>query len=609
MLPNSKPKSTPVQSPSNGRPTSSFRVFIYSRVSSPHQAQHGHSLEAQPEDLRAWAQAQGWHVVGELTDPGRTGRTADREGFNELMEALRAQRPDAVLVTRLSRFMRNARLTLNAVHEMRELGVALVCKDEPIDTRQRGISDMFLAILATLAEWESDRLSEYAKATHQRLISKGQWPAGSPPFGYHYDKETHSLTVNPERAEVVRLIFSLYVDRHIGMDRVIRELAARGVPAPKGGRIWNKTRISKILADPIYIGRHRLGISAPSIIDKDVFDRAQRHRATNWHMHPARKDPWPLQGRLRCSECGTTLRCDYSKGHRYYRCPGRLIASRHYLETGHRCSLPGRRGELVEKALLMGIINAFDDPDNLALALEASIHELRIKATDLSRDVTPLQEARKAVETELSRLSKVYARGHLSDSEFDDMEREALDRRDRIQARLDAVSPGDLAELERTQRSLHAAEYSLELSKQMADGSVHGPAYVVLPLGLSGGRAVDNTEEFVTWEPLLLDDPSFVASDLRAVLDRLQGEVIMDRDNLTLRGLVALTVPVSVDEQKASVCAQAFPDPSGSRRCSNWSGAWSASARPPSNAEVAEWAGLPALGTRKPPIPLVLVLG
>ena len=48
----------------------------------------------------------------------------------------------------LSRFMRNARLTLNAVHEMRELGVALVCKDEPIDTRQRGISDMFLAILA-----------------------------------------------------------------------------------------------------------------------------------------------------------------------------------------------------------------------------------------------------------------------------------------------------------------------------------------------------------------------------------------------------------------------------------------------------------------------------
>ena len=188
----SRPKSPLVQSPRAGR--SSFRVFVYSRVSSLHQARHGHSLEAQPEDLGTWAKAQGWQVVGELTDPGRTGRTADRQGFNELMEALRVQRPDAVLVTRLSRFMRNARLTLNAVHEMRELGVALVCKDEPIDTRQRGISDMFLAILATLAEWESDRLSEYGKANHQRLIAKGQWPAGSPPFGYNYDKESHSLT-------------------------------------------------------------------------------------------------------------------------------------------------------------------------------------------------------------------------------------------------------------------------------------------------------------------------------------------------------------------------------------------------------------------------------
>ena len=168
--------------------------------------------------------------------------------------------------------------------------------------------------------------------------------------------------MNPERAEVVRLIFSLYVDRHMGMDSLRRELAARGVPAPKGGRVWNKSRITKILADPIYIGRHRLGISAPAIIDKDVFDRAQRHRATNRHMHPPRKDPWPLQGRLRCSECGTTLRCDYSKGHRYYRCSGRLTASRHYLETGHRCTLPGCRAELVEKALLLGIIEAFDDP-------------------------------------------------------------------------------------------------------------------------------------------------------------------------------------------------------------------------------------------------------
>ena len=115
------------------------------------------------------------------------------------------------------------------------------------------------------------------------------------------------------------------------------------------------------------------------------------------------------------------------------------------------------------------------------MALEASIRELRIKAADLSRDVTPLQEAREAVDTEFSRISKVYARGHLSDSEFDEMEREALDRRDRIQARLDAVSPSDLTELEHTQQLLRAAAYSLDLARQMADGSPHGLVATLLP--------------------------------------------------------------------------------------------------------------------------------
>ena len=64
----------------------------------------------------------------------------------------------------------------------------------------------------------------------------------------------------------------------------------------------------------------------------------------------------------------------------------------------------------------------------------------------------------------------------------------------------------------------------------------------------------------MTLEPLPLCDPDFVAENLKAVLDRLQGEVIMDRDGLALRGLLALTAPVSIDEQRASGCAQAFPD-------------------------------------------------
>ncbi|MCH8830953.1 MAG: recombinase family protein, partial [Planctomycetes bacterium] len=40
--------------------------MLYSRVSTPHQAQHGQSLQAQPEALRAYAEAHAWTLAGEL---------------------------------------------------------------------------------------------------------------------------------------------------------------------------------------------------------------------------------------------------------------------------------------------------------------------------------------------------------------------------------------------------------------------------------------------------------------------------------------------------------------------------------------------------------------
>ena len=90
----------------NSASSGPFRVLLYSRVSSPRQAAHGHSIEAQPEELTTWTEALGWCVVGKISDAGRSGRTADREGFATLMGLARELHPDAVVVTRLSPFMR-----------------------------------------------------------------------------------------------------------------------------------------------------------------------------------------------------------------------------------------------------------------------------------------------------------------------------------------------------------------------------------------------------------------------------------------------------------------------------------------------------------------------
>ena len=117
-----------------------------------------------------------------------------------------------------------------------------------------------------MAEWESDKLSEYAKETRQRLIAKGRLPSGKPPFGYTYDKDAGVLVEAHEKAEVVRLIFSLYTERRLGMRLIRRELAAQAIPSPSGNMTWNSNTIGKLLSDAANVGRHRLAVKTEPII-------------------------------------------------------------------------------------------------------------------------------------------------------------------------------------------------------------------------------------------------------------------------------------------------------------------------------------------------------
>ncbi len=475
--------------------------------------------------------------------PFELGFHLDREGFRTLQSSLKRHRPDAVLVTRLSRFMRNARLTLNAVHELREMGVALICKDEPIDTRQRGLSDLFLAILATMAEWESDKLSEYAKETRRRLIDKGRLPSGRPPYGYVYDKEAGELVIDEEKAEVVRLIFSLYTDRRLGMQNIRGEPAARAIPSPSGNKTWNSNTIGRLISDSTYVGRHPLGVKANPIIEEE-FERAQRLRKSNKHLHPPRKDPWPLQGRFKCSVCGSSLQCEYSKGHRYYRCPGRTVSSKYYLETGSRCTLTGLRANEVEEGLLAVICDAMLKPENFAAALEKSIKDMRSKISDLERDTAPLDQALSDVKEELRRIERSWIRGRLIEDELLELEKDAQARLERLQSQLDSIGTEDLEELERTRGLIRAAEKSMEMANTAEGGWWSHPEApplwftdVLIPLGWSSGELVqEELPAGCTYDTFPPIEPDHIARTLTEALNRLQAEVWAGPEELQLKG-------------------------------------------------------------------------
>ena len=99
--------------------------YIYTRVSTAMQVD-GFSLDAQKEKLRKYAEYQNYHIFGEYSDEGKSGKNiAGRPQFQQMMEDIASGKDqvDYVLVFKLSRFGRNAADVLSCLQEMQDYGV------------------------------------------------------------------------------------------------------------------------------------------------------------------------------------------------------------------------------------------------------------------------------------------------------------------------------------------------------------------------------------------------------------------------------------------------------------------------------------------------------
>ena len=86
------------------------RVYIYTRVSTVMQID-GYSLDAQKNRVKAYAEFNGYEIVGEYEDAGKSGKSIEgRPEFNRMMEDIKSGKDGVsfVLVFKLSRFGRTA---------------------------------------------------------------------------------------------------------------------------------------------------------------------------------------------------------------------------------------------------------------------------------------------------------------------------------------------------------------------------------------------------------------------------------------------------------------------------------------------------------------------
>ena len=86
-----------------------LRAALYPRVSTEEQAKFGLSIHDQQNDLEQYARSNGMKVVGVYPDAGFSARKKieKRPAMMQLLESVKRDEIDIILVTKLDRWFRN----------------------------------------------------------------------------------------------------------------------------------------------------------------------------------------------------------------------------------------------------------------------------------------------------------------------------------------------------------------------------------------------------------------------------------------------------------------------------------------------------------------------
>ena len=306
------------------------RCYIYTRVSTAAQVE-GYSLEAQAERLREYADYRELEIAGEYCDAGKSGRSIKgRPAFQQMLDDIVCEKDGVsfVLVFKLSRFGRNAADVLKSMQLLTDCEVDLVCVEDAIDSSTQG-GRLTMAILSAVAEIEKENITAQFLSGKMQKLSEGGWPGGPIPYGYRNINK--KLVVQPEEAELVRMVFSLYRQEGMMVNSVVNYLNEHGYKKTVRNeqRAFTFDMVGTILDNPVYCGKifynRRSNCKAGNQKKKDVIvvDGSHEPLVTpeQWHFvrmkrerHKGRgkKTEEPerislLSGLVKCPKCGSGM--------------------------------------------------------------------------------------------------------------------------------------------------------------------------------------------------------------------------------------------------------------------------------------------------------------
>lgn len=305
---------------------SKTRAVAYIRVSTEKDAQL-HSYDFQEQYWRsAFEDDPETELVGIYADKGISGHSIQkRPQFLVMMQDAHDHKFDKVYTKSVSRFARNTTQLLEAVRELREIGVEVIFEKENIHSFEP-TSEVFLTIAATIAENDLIVDSERMRWSLQRRLENGWISIGNGLYGLQLTAD-NELVVVPEEAAVIRYIYDAYVNAGLGAIRIAAALNSSGITR-RDGKAWTRKNVLDLIKNEKYKGdvlmgksfshlgeyhentngkyapRYYMENSHEAIVDKETWALAQRIMGERGKNYCRKRPIYPFTSMIECGCCG-----------------------------------------------------------------------------------------------------------------------------------------------------------------------------------------------------------------------------------------------------------------------------------------------------------------
>lgn len=302
----------------------------------------GETLDRHRKQLYALSKRYGINITHVYQEIVSGDRIATRPEMIQLLQDVEEGRWKGVLVMEVERLARGDTMDQGLVAQSFKESETLIITPQKIYDPNNEADEEYFEFGLFMSRREYKTTKRRLQGGRRTSVKEGRYVGTRPPYGYKFNGLTGKkrlMEIDPDQAEVVKLIFDLYLngtpqDRNMGSIKIAGYLTDHRIPTYRGGEEWNFNVVLQILNNEVYIGKiqwdkqhkvvtrsgtkykkmprdqwiHADGIHEP-IIDEETFRKVQfkLKNQPNTPVAPGAPVNNPLAGILKCGLCGKTM--------------------------------------------------------------------------------------------------------------------------------------------------------------------------------------------------------------------------------------------------------------------------------------------------------------